>query len=232
MHDTTSARTLVDITGERLLQYIADHDLRPGDALPSETELGVDLGVSRGVMREALSRLRMLGMLDVRTKRGMVLAEPQPFAGLSHLVAANALPARTERDLTELRVMLEIGLAVFAFERRTPEAIDRLAAIVEAMRAATDWQALLALDTEFHAELFAMTGNAALIGLTDIMASFFRRRWDETAAFGGRESHMVTSHAEVVAALRGDDRAHFMAVTHEHVICHVDLHRGEDESDD
>jgi DNA-binding FadR family transcriptional regulator len=223
---------LVDITGDRLLRYIADHGLKPGDALPTEAELGADLGVGRGVMREALSRLRMLGMLDVRTKRGMVLTEPRPFAGLSHLVAAQALPARTERDLTELRVMLEIGLAVFAFERRTPEGIDRLAAIASAMRETVDWQTLLTLDVEFHAELFAMTQNQALIGLTDIMTSFFRRRWDETAAFGGRESHMVTSHAEVVAALRGDDRAHFMAVMHEHVICHVDLHRTEAECDD
>jgi DNA-binding FadR family transcriptional regulator len=91
---------------------------------------------------------------------------------------------------------------------------------------------MLALDVDFHAELFAMSGNQALIGLTDIMSSFFRRRWDETLRFEGTESHMITSHEQVVQALRGEDRAHFMTVMYDHVICHVDLHRTEEECDD
>ena len=67
-----TAITLVDHVEDRVLSYLSEHDFKLGDKLPSEHELAVSLGVTRSVVREALSRLKMLGIVESRTRRGMV----------------------------------------------------------------------------------------------------------------------------------------------------------------
>ena len=68
--------TMADLVEVRLREYLKKKSFKPGDALPKELELAEALGVSRNVLREALSRLRMLGMIETKKKRGMVLARP------------------------------------------------------------------------------------------------------------------------------------------------------------
>ena len=62
--------TLVDQVEERLINFIKESQLKPGDSLPNETQLSQEMGISRNVIREAMSRLRMLGLIQSRTKRG------------------------------------------------------------------------------------------------------------------------------------------------------------------
>ena len=71
MINNLSGTTLADHVEEEIIQYIKSHDLHPGDALPNEMEFSRMLGVSRNVIREAMSRLRMLGLIQTRTKRGL-----------------------------------------------------------------------------------------------------------------------------------------------------------------
>jgi DNA-binding FadR family transcriptional regulator len=68
--------TMADVVEVKLRQYLKNKPFLPGDALPTEAELAEALGVSRNVLREALSRLRMLGMIESKKKRGMVLTKP------------------------------------------------------------------------------------------------------------------------------------------------------------
>ena len=55
------AVTLVDQVEDSLLNYFREHDLRIGDSIPNELDLAAALGVARSVLREALSRLKMMG---------------------------------------------------------------------------------------------------------------------------------------------------------------------------
>ena len=68
----SSPVTLVDKVEEKLRDYFREMDLMPGDPIPKEMELAESLGIARSVLREALSRLRMLGLIKSRTKRGMI----------------------------------------------------------------------------------------------------------------------------------------------------------------
>jgi len=71
-----STETMADIVELRLREFFKKKSFKPGDALPKEMELVEALGVSRNVVREALSRLRMLGLVETKKKRGMILARP------------------------------------------------------------------------------------------------------------------------------------------------------------
>jgi len=75
--------SLVEVVEQKILNIVRKNKLSVGDSLPAELELTEGLGVSRSVVREALSRLRMLGLLESRKKRGMVITEPDVFGGCS-----------------------------------------------------------------------------------------------------------------------------------------------------
>ena len=53
--------TLIDQVEDSLLTYFKKNDLRCGDSIPNENNLAAELGVARSVVREALSRLKMMG---------------------------------------------------------------------------------------------------------------------------------------------------------------------------
>lgn len=73
--------TLVDQVEDRLLNYFKENNLQIGDPIPNEMDLAASLGVARNVLREALSRLKMIGMIESRPRRGMVLREPSLLGG-------------------------------------------------------------------------------------------------------------------------------------------------------
>jgi len=97
---------LVEVVEQKILNIVRKNNLSIGDSLPAELELTEGLGVSRSVVREALSRLRMLGLLESRKKRGMVIAEPDVFGGCSQVLDAAFLNEKTQRDLCEMRITL------------------------------------------------------------------------------------------------------------------------------
>ena len=68
--------TLADQVEQRIIDYIKDNQLIPGDSLPNEMTFVEMTGTSRNVVREAMSRLRMLGIIQSRTKRGITVTEP------------------------------------------------------------------------------------------------------------------------------------------------------------
>ena len=84
-------QTLVDQVEDKLLNFLKDNSLKVGDAIPNETELSTALGVARSVLREALSRLKMIGMIESRTRRGMVLTEPSLFGAIKRIVDPRVL---------------------------------------------------------------------------------------------------------------------------------------------
>src|SRR3954454_16901747 len=105
-------------------------DLRPGRKLPSEAELIEEFGVSRTVVREAVTRLRAEGMVETFQGRGsFVLAMPQPT---SFTVEAGAI--RTHHDVLDVidfRIGIECEAAALAAARAD-------AASAQAVRAALD----------------------------------------------------------------------------------------------
>ena len=121
--------SLVEQTQRDILKYIS----RNGNSarLPKEQEFVELLGVSRVVVREALSRLRAVGIIETKRKKGTVVVVPEVFGVLKSIVSSGLLDKDTLRDLYQLRLMLEIGMADFIYMNRTDgqmEDLDRIVA--------------------------------------------------------------------------------------------------------
>ena len=78
--DTSS---LVDKVEDSLVELLRERKLAVGDVIPKEVELAEALGVSRTVIREALTRLKMMGLIESRKKRGSVITSPDLFGMMS-----------------------------------------------------------------------------------------------------------------------------------------------------
>lgn len=178
--------TLVEQTQRDLLKYIASNNLN-NSLLPKEQELCDQLGVSRVVIREALSRLRVMGIIETKRKKGTMVVTPPIFGVLKEIVSTGLLDKDTMRDLYQLRLMLEIGMADFVFLNKTDEQLDKLDRIIareveldELMAREQDDEAclkiaetLIEVDIKFHSTLYEMTGNKSLMDFQYLLRHIF-----------------------------------------------------------
>lgn len=169
--DTTS---LVDKVEDSLVELLQQRKLKVGDAIPKEIELAASLGVSRTVIREALMRLRMMGLIESKKKKGSVITSPDLFGIMSKSMNPHVLDLDTLKQMFEIRLVLEIGMADFIFQRIKKENIDELKEIVRNEPPQTDHH-LFNIDHEiaFHGKLYEITGNEALKKFQKLLLPIF-----------------------------------------------------------
>lgn len=155
------ARGLAHALVAELTGLIETGELKPGDKLPTESEIVRERGVSRTVVREAISRLQAGGLVETRHGVGsFVLA---PGVGARGTLRIDPATLRTVRDIIailELRIALETEAASLAALRRSDANLDDMRAALDAFQAAVDDQhACVAADIRFHLSIALATGN-------------------------------------------------------------------------
>ncbi len=210
--------TLSSQVSRYLLERISAEGLKPGDPVLSEVQLGRELNVSRGVVREAYRSLAALGILAiesgktprVQALKSSVLAQ---IVGSALRIAQVSAP-----QVLQLRRALEIETARLAAEQGTAEHFKRLRQCVADMqRAGADHGRLVAADVELHTTLAEATGNplfvlmlAGLRGpLEDSMALGLKSRRTRAEVLQVPEVHKVI--VQRVCAQDGDGAAKAMA---------------------
>jgi len=178
------SRSLAQSVVEALQAPIRDGRVEPGTKLPSEGQVMAAFGVSRTVVREALSKLQAAGLVATRHGVGTFVVGRGDEA--SFRIGPQQLD--TLRDvivLLELRIGVETEAAGLAAQRRTPanlavmrQALDEIAAAVAAGRDA------VAADFRFHSEIARATQNAHFSNLLDTLGPRIipRSRLDPAAA--------------------------------------------------
>ncbi len=148
--------------------------LKVGDSIPKELELAETLGVSRTVIREALLRLRMMGLIESKKKKGAVITSPDLFGIMSKSMNPHILDQETLKEIFEIRLVLEIGMADFLFQRITKEDMDELYENCKKEPLVTD-QHLFNIGHEiaFHEKLYEITGNETLKKFQKMLLPFF-----------------------------------------------------------
>ncbi|MFT3845229.1 MAG: FCD domain-containing protein [Lacibacter sp.] len=160
---TIENHSLVDRVEANLVELLQQQKLKVGDSIPKEIELANTLGVSRTVIREALLRLRMMGLIESKKKKGAVITSPDIFGNLNKSMNPHILAPETLKEIFEIRLVLEIGMADFLFHRITKENIRELREIVKSEPAATQYHLFnIEHEIQFHGKLYEITGNETL----------------------------------------------------------------------
>jgi GntR family transcriptional repressor for pyruvate dehydrogenase complex len=173
---TTTKQKASHQVADALCSMLRSGSYRVGDRLPSEPELGAELGVSRSTVREAARELTALGVLEIRHGRGTFVRSLRPdllLRGDSLLEHTND---RIWEELLEVRGIVEPEAAALAATRATEEEIERLRYDVERLVDAIGHGMAPPEDLGFHLDLVRATHNAALWRVSGAIISFYQ--WD------------------------------------------------------
>jgi GntR family transcriptional repressor for pyruvate dehydrogenase complex len=207
---------LIDRAAEAIKEHILTNELKGGDRLPSELELARSLGISRNVVRQAVSSLEMLGVVSVARGRGIYvadLANTDVFRQLAAWIDASELD---NDEYVEVRSIFDRGLFELIVKNAREADLVRISAIAQSLACATTEDEVRRLHDEFHQACLDATGNHFLKTLGTILYRFF---WSVNAA-GTRVNHassagIQSSHvhlAELIRRRRPEDVAAMVAI--------------------
>ncbi len=164
----------MDRVEANLIELLHQRKLKVGDSIPKELELAETLGVSRTVIREALMRLRMMGLIDTKKKKGAVITSPDIFGNLAKSLNPYVLSDDTLKEIFEIRLVLEVGMADLLFRNVTKEDIKELKQIVKNEPASTKNQMFEAsYEIAFHGKLYRISHNETLIKFQSLLLPVF-----------------------------------------------------------
>ena len=156
------AQDIIEQIGAAIRQGV----LKPGDKMPTESSLMTQHGVSRTVVREAISHLQASGLVQTRHGIGTFVLE-RPQAGLG-LDAESILTLRDVLAILELRIGVETETAGLAAGRRSEEQVGELSgALAEMQQAMAEGRSAVEADKRFHLLIAQATGNRYFV---DILA--------------------------------------------------------------
>jgi DNA-binding FadR family transcriptional regulator len=165
---------LADEIASQLRDRILKETLSPGQRLPTEQALGAQFGVSRNVIREAIARLKLTGLVETRHGVGTFVKQhidSRPF----EVKQDDLLDFKQLIDVYRLRVEVEAGAAALAATHRTQAQLDLLRqALRQAEQQQDDWEAGAKLTVDFHLAVTQASNNPYFIRIMGHLDSVIR----------------------------------------------------------
>jgi GntR family transcriptional repressor for pyruvate dehydrogenase complex len=219
--------SLVDEVELRVMKFIKDNKLKIGDSIPKELEFAEALGVSRTVVREAMLRLRTLGIVESKKHKGMILTQPDILQNIEKVIESNLLGNQTLTEFFELRLILEMGMSDFLFARIKDEDIISLEKIVNQEENVGENDTFFSLNLEiaFHGKLYEISGNETLKNFQNLLLPVFKFV-NDTVLPEGRNFKYSTgkfiSHSDLLNELKTGTPETFRTAMRHHLEPHFD----------
>jgi len=210
--------SLVDNVVEQVQTLIAKGHLESGDRLPKEDELVTQLGVSRTVLREALSRLEATGLVTIQRGRGMFIADPSGVASCARLIRnAMTLSGKDLAQFMEFRRIIEIQAARRAAEFATEKDVADLQQMALDMnREDQQYIESVRIDFQFHLRIVEISGNELMHSALRVLQEFIMTTMVKTTPNPRDYDYSRKVHLELVDAIgtRNPDVAEKAARAH------------------
>ncbi len=205
-----------------LQEMIVSRGLKPGDRFAVEAELEKKLNVSRVALREAVSRLRALGILESRQRVGLIIGKPDPVALFEQAVCSYVMDAVDLAKLSELRYTIEVGAVELAVRRATAAELaelDRLAEeFAEAAAGKSPTRLVDDIEIDFHGAILKSTHNETLMQMHHVLSAYFAKTAQQTEGYRANETseQSVWEHRAISAAFtaRNTERARAILSSH------------------
>ncbi|MCO1599960.1 FadR/GntR family transcriptional regulator [Desulfosporosinus nitroreducens] len=161
---------------DQIGQLVAQGQLKPGDRLPSERELVERFQVSRASIREAISALEMMGLIEVRSGEGTYIRQVNIESVVTPLAWMLFIEKDTDLELYEARKILEVQAAGLAAERAEENEICEMFEALEVMRRDLELYHLgEEADHNFHYAIARATHNKILFRLMNTLSDTMRK---------------------------------------------------------
>lgn len=214
------SRAVPEVALQAIRKLITERGFGPGDALPSQRDLALQLGVSRASLREALSSLSALGVISIQPGKGVFVqssvALPGADCALSWPFESQASPL----DIFQLRYALEgfaAGLAAVTLSTFELDALEDNVAATRNELKAGDFEAAARLDFEFHRRILLASGNQAMLSILTASADIFLESQKLPFIRAERALETWQEHRKILRALARRSCGGAQKAMHEHV---------------
>ncbi|MDR0225881.1 MAG: FadR family transcriptional regulator [Burkholderiaceae bacterium] len=194
---------------QTLQQHILSGHYPGGSQLPPQRELAQQLGISRASLREALSMLETLGLVDIQPGKGVRINGPRSGgARMQRAYATPALGTLSPRQLIELRLVLEPGWTALTAARADASGQRQLqwtqSQLAHAL-ARNDLLAAAEADLQFHLLLAQLSGNPGLVAMARQLEHAIGHSLRLPFAWTGADDQPAREHEAIVQAVCAGD---------------------------
>lgn len=195
---------------EQIKNMILEGQLNPGDKLLSERELAERLQVSRASVREALSALELMGLIEVRPGEGTHIKK----ASLKDIIEPLSMVLLMEKDsheeVLEVRKILEVSCARLAAAKRTQNELENMEKALKHMELDIAKNELGAeADLNFHYTIAVATHNTLLVRLMNTVADSIKENQRENRLrlfeAQGMPATLLRDHFSIYEAIKVQD---------------------------
>jgi GntR family transcriptional repressor for pyruvate dehydrogenase complex len=192
---------LYEVVAARLREFIEAEKLEPGDRLMPERELAERLGVSRTSVRQALTALRVMGLLEIRPGAGAYLKRPP--ADIVPPLAAEVAEAEVDHPMIwEVREAVEVQAARLAARRRSERDLGEMREALAVMRRSIeDGGDGIDGDRLFHRAVIHAAHNDLLTRLFDDLGDAIDRTSEVSLTHSGRAPRSLAAHQQILDAI-------------------------------
>jgi GntR family transcriptional repressor for pyruvate dehydrogenase complex len=214
---------LTDRVAALLRDEITGGQFQPGDVLAPEQVIAERLGVSRTVVREAVSRLKVDGMVASKQGRGLTVLSNRKSSVL-RLPAVAGKDAEEVLSMVELRLGFDIEAAAFAAQRRDDGDLAAMRTALDDMARALrdgDVAAGTEADFRFHRAIAHAARNPNYLTFFDFLGELYQRNLlvsrGSSARSAGRAEQAQREHEAIFAAIEAADPEAARAAVRRHV---------------
>lgn len=193
--------SLVTEVHTRLQEYIVDNHLEPGDRLPSEAWLATQMGVGRPLIREALSGMEAVGLIETRKGVGRFVRARAVESYLGQVNSDFLIRSFSVKDLAETRCLLEIAAISDAVEQLTDDDCEQILAYLEDMRLCyLEGRSLTDADIGMHRVIMSRADNTIIAALLDAVYSLTVNRGTDPLRTKEQTQQDIREHEAIAAA--------------------------------
>lgn len=199
-------KALCDQVADRIEQMILTDKSQAQQKLPSEQALSAGFGVSRPVIREALTILKARGLVAPRQGGGSYITVPSSTQLMDTVNRLTLMRDISKEDVCAVRIQLEAMAARLAAEHATAEELDELEALNRKMEEhRTDSELRADLDLQFHQCIAKLSGNHLLKCFVQSMNGLLRPMLVLLLCLPMANEDGIAYHDRIIQALRSGD---------------------------
>lgn len=189
-----------------LTEAMLNRQLRPGDKIPTETELAEELGVGRNSVREAIKILVYLGVLEIRRAEGTFVCEGFSESMIDPMIYGIILDKTDSyENLMELRELIEVGVMQLAMKKMDKEGLDQLNEKLVTMKAEIEKgpenvEKVFWADNEFHDTISDMGKNPLVDKINQVvrvLTHSLRYQTVQTMLESGKGEALYKAHEDI-----------------------------------
>ena len=201
----------------QLKAKIVSGELKPGDKLPTEMELCELYNVSRTSVRQALTNLSSLDLVEAKTGGGTFVKKADSSKIMDKLMLYTFLDERSLSEISEFRDILEPAVTRLACQRASADDIERLSEIYRQMeKQQSNLEEFAKLDFQFHTEIARISRNAYIIRTYEALEEILLNAFSEIVLKNGNRGGW-RYHEQIIKAFKNRDAELAVSIMQEHM---------------